>query len=324
MQAIIRRNYGTPDALTLEDIPKPTPKPDEVLIRVHAASVNPYDWHFLRGVPSFIRLITGIGKPKFPGLGADLAGVVEAVGSSVTRFKPGDAVFGTGKGAFAQYACAPEKTLARKPDGITFAQAASLPIAAVTALQGLRDSGRLRAGQDVLINGAAGGVGTFAAQIAHQLGARVTGVCSTRNAGMVRSLGADYVIDYTRDNFTRSTMRYDALFDLVGNRSLAECRQVLQPRGIYVGCGGGGPDRGSAELLARMLGQIALSPFVSQKLTGVLAKINPADLDTLAAWIESGAVKPVIDQTFPLAQTAAAIRHIESGHARGKVIIAVA
>lgn len=262
MQAIVYHRYGTPDVLTLEEIPKPVPAAEEVVIAVRAASVNPYDWHFLHGAPKFIRLFTGIGKPKFPGLGADMAGVVESVGSQVTRFQAGDPVFGTGKGAFAQFACAPAKNLARKLDGISFAQAASVPIAALTALQGLRDSGQLKAGQTVLINGAAGGVGTFAVQIARHLGARVTGVCSTHNLELVRALGAEDAIDYTRQDFVQSATRYNVLFDLVGNRSLSECRQVLHPRGIFVGCGGGGPEKGSGELLGMMAGRAALSPFV--------------------------------------------------------------
>jgi NADPH:quinone reductase-like Zn-dependent oxidoreductase len=253
-----------------------------------------------------------------------MAGVVESVGSNVTRFQAGDPVFGTGKGAFAQFACAPAKNLARKPEGISFAQAASVPIAALTALQGLRDSGQLKAGQTVLINGAAGGVGTFAVQIARHLGARVTGVCSTHNLELVRALGAEDAIDYTRQDFVQSATRYNVLFELVGNRSLSECRQVLHPRGIFVGCGGGGPEKGSGELLGMMAGRAALSPFVRQKLTGVLAKVNSADLETLGAWIESGAIKPVLDRTYPLAQTADAIRYVESGHVRGKVLIEVA
>jgi NADPH:quinone reductase-like Zn-dependent oxidoreductase len=319
--AILYHRYGPPDVIEYAEIKKPAPGPDEALIRVHAASVNPYDWHFLRGTPAFIRLFTGLGKPKSPRLGADLAGIVEAVGSRVTRFKPGDAVFGTGKGSFAEYACAPEKSLAPRPDNLTFPQAASMPIAGITALQGLRDSGRLKPQQTVLINGAAGGVGTFAVQLAKQFGAHVTGVCSARNLEMVQSIGADRAIDYTRDDFTNSGQTWDVLFDLVGNRSLSELRRALHPGGIYVGCGGGGPDRSSSELLGMMLQRPLVAPFVSQKLTGVFAKMNPDDLDQLAALAAAGKITPVLDQSFTLAETAAAIRYVEQGHARGKVTI---
>jgi len=240
MQAIVYHRYGSPDVLELEEIPKPAPAEDQVLIRVHAASVNPYDWHFLRATPSFIRLFTGLRRPKFPRLGADVAGVVEAVGAKVTPFKPGDDVFGTAKGSFAEYACATASQLAVKPQEISFEQAACLPIAGITALQGLRDKGKAQTGQNVLINGAAGGVGTFAVQIAKSLGARVTGVCSTRNVELLRSIGADEVIDYTREDFAHSTQRYDLLFDLVGNRSLADCLRAVQPHGTYISCSGGG------------------------------------------------------------------------------------
>ncbi len=220
MKAIVYARYGPPDVLQYLDIDKPVPADDQVLIKVHAASVNPYDWHFLRGTPTFIRLFTGLSKPKSPRLGADLAGIVESAGKLVTRFKPGDTVFGTATGSFAEYACAQEKTLALKPEKLSFSQAAAIPIAGVTALQGLRDSGKLRTGQSVLINGAAGGVGTFSVQLAKHFGANVTGVCSTRNLDLVRSLGADRVIDYTRTDFTESGEQYDVLFDLVGNRKL--------------------------------------------------------------------------------------------------------
>lgn len=270
--AILYHHYGPPDVLEYTDVEKPSPAADEVLIRVRAASVNPYDWHFLRGRPSFLLLFTGISKPKSPRLGADVAGIVEGSGPRVTRFKPGDAVYGTGKGAFAEYACAPEKSLALKPESLTFQQAASIPIAGITALQGLRDCGQLKPQQRVLINGAAGGVGTFAVQIAKSFGAHVTGVCSTRNLELVRSIGADCVIDYTREDFTHSGQAYDVVFDLVGNHPLSALRRALHPKGIYVGCGGGGPDRSSADLLNMMIGRMLISLFVSQKLTGVLAK----------------------------------------------------
>jgi NADPH:quinone reductase-like Zn-dependent oxidoreductase len=295
-----------------------------VLIRVHAASVNPYDWHFLRGTPGFVRLFTGMGKPKSPRLGADVAGVVEAIGLNVTRFKPGDAVFGTSKGSFAEYACAPAKSLALKPDKLSFPQAASIPIAGITALQGLRDCAHLKPQQRVLINGAAGGVGTFAIQIAKHFDTHVTGVCSTRNLELIRSIGADCVIDYTQEDFTRSGQTWDVLFDLVGNHPLSTLRRALHPNGTYVGCGGGGPDRSSTELLGQMLMRPFIAPFVSQKLTGVLAKMNPSDLDLLAALAGSGKITPVLDQSFTLPQTSAAIRYVEQCHARGKVTIAIA
>jgi NADPH:quinone reductase-like Zn-dependent oxidoreductase len=324
MKAIVYHCYGPPEVLEFREIEKPAPALDQVLIQVRSASVNPYDWHFLRGTPSFIRLFTGLRRPKSPRLGADVAGIVEAVGSKVTRFKPGDSVFGTCHGAFAEFACATEKTLALKPESLTFEQAASLPIAGLTALQGLRDCARIKPGQTVLINGAAGGVGTFAVQIAKHYGAFVTGICSTRNIDLLRSVGADTIIDYTRDDFTQSRQKYDILFDLVGNRSLSEMRRVLHARGTFVGCGGGGPDKHSAELLASMLGRAALSPFVSQRLTGVLAKGNPQDLEQLAELTQSGQIKCVVDRNFSLADAAQAIRYVEQCHSRGKVTLTIA
>ena len=324
MLAIVYRRYGSPDVLELSNIDKPVPKEDEVLIQVRSASVNPYDWHFLRGTPSFIRLFTGISKPKSVRLGADVAGVVESVGPRVTRFKQGDAVFGTCHGAFAEFACAPEKTLALKPESITFEQAASMPIAGITALQGLRDCGRLKAQQSVLINGAAGGVGTFAVQIAKYFGANVTGVCSNRNVELVRSIGADGIVDYTREDFTLSEKKYDVIFDLVGNHPLSALRRRLYPKGTYVGCGGGGPDQRSSDLLAMMAARWLVSPFESQRLTGILARINGNDLDVLTSLIASGKLTPVFDKSFTLPETAAAIRYVEQCHARGKVTIAIA
>jgi NADPH:quinone reductase-like Zn-dependent oxidoreductase len=324
MQAIVYHRYGPPDVLEIAEIDKPIPAADQVLIRVCSASVNPYDWHFLRGTPSFVRIFTGFQRPKSQRLGADVAGEVESVGAQVTRFKPGDQVFGTCSGAFAQFACAPENHLALKPASITFEQAASLPIAGITALQGLRDSARLQPGQSVLINGAAGGVGTFAVQIAKHMGASVTGVCSTRNVELVRSLGAHAVIDYTQDDFTRSRRSYDAIFDLVGNHALSDLRRALHPRGVFVGCGGGGPDRTSLQLLAPMLGHAIVAPFIPQRIAGILAKISVGDLEHLAAFVEAGHVRPVVDRTFPLTETAAAIRYVEQCHARGKVILNIA
>ena len=321
MHAILYHRYGPPDILEHTETDKPLPDKNQVLIKVRAASVNPYDWHFLRGTPGGIRILTGIGRPRSPRLGADVAGVVEAVGTGVTRLKPGDAVFGTAKGSFAEYACGKESELALKPEGLSFEQAAAAPIAGITALQGLRDRGTVRTGQTVLINGAAGGVGTFAVQIAKSMGARVTGVCSTGNLELVRSLGADQVIDYTRDDFTQGGQRYDVIFDLVGNHPLSALRRALQPMGAFIGCGGGRPDTSSGKLMAGMLGRMVTAPFTKQKLTGILAKINTADLNLLGEWMQSGKVRQVLDRSYPLADTAAAIRYVETGHAHGKVLI---
>ena len=323
MQAVVYHRYGSPDVLELQEIPKPTPAEDQVLIRVHAAAVNPYDWHFMRGTPWFIRLFVGMRRPRFPRLGADVAGIVEAVGAKVAQFKPGDVVFGTAKGSFAEYACAFASQLAVKPQEISFVQAACLPIAGTTALQGLRDKGKVQAGQTVLINGAAGGVGIFAVQIAKSLGARVTGVCSTRNVEFLRSIGANEVIDYTHEDFARSAQPYDLLFDLVGNRSLADYLRVLQPRGTYISCGGGGPDQSTWNLLAGLLKNAVRSRFVSQKMPSLLAKINRQDLAILADLIQGGKVLPIVDCTYSLREIAEAIRHVESGHVRGKVVVAI-
>jgi len=323
MKAIVYRDYGPADVLRFEETAKPAPKAGEVLIKVRAASVNPLDWHMMRATPSFIRLIAGLRRPKDTRMGVDVAGEVEAVGSGATQFKPGDAVFGTCKGAFAEYACAPESQLAAKPPNLTFEQAASSPVAAFTALQALRDKGKVQPGQQVLINGAAGGVGVFAVQIARGLGAQVTGVCSTRNLEMVRSIGADSVIDYTCQDFTTDPQRYDAFFDLVGNRSLTECLRVLKTRGVYIPCGGGGPDTPGSRLLAGMIAQAARAPFLSQKISGILAKPNQPDLNLIRDLMESGKVVPVIDRNYPLNQVPDAIRYIETGHARGKVLITV-
>lgn len=324
MQAIVYHRYGSPDVVEYRETGTPTPRAGEVLIRVSAASVNPYDWHFLRGTPMFIRLFTGLRKPRSAGLGADVAGVIAATGPGVTRFKAGDSVFGTCKGAFAEFACARETQLAVKPESISYEEAASLPIAGITALQGLRDCGRVQPGQRVLINGAAGGVGTFAVQIGKWLGAHISGVCSTRNLELVRSIGADNVIDYTLQDFTESDDRYDVVFDLVGNPSLREIRRVLLPRGIFVGCGGGGPDKSSSELLGAMLGRFVIAPFTRQKLTGVFAKMNTADLLVLSELVQSGKIKPVLDRSYPLNRVAEALRYVESCRARGKVTVGIA
>jgi NADPH:quinone reductase-like Zn-dependent oxidoreductase len=323
MKAILYDHYGPPDVLQYESVETPVPVGDQVLIRVRASSVNPYDWRFIRGTPVFIRLFTGMRAPKSRRLGADVAGVVQAVGSNVTQFKIGDAVFGTAQGSFAECACASQSTLALKPENLSWEQAAAVPIAGITALQGLRDKAGIRAGQHILINGASGGVGTFAVQIAKSFEARVTAVCSTRNIDLVRSLGADCVIDYTREDFARQNTRYDVLFDLVGNRPLSDCLRALHPKGIYIGCGGGGPNRSSAELMGSILYSLARAPFTSQKMPGFLAKINTADLDFLAGLLRSTKVVPVLDRTYTLAETAEAIRYLEKGHVRGKVAITV-
>jgi NADPH:quinone reductase-like Zn-dependent oxidoreductase len=323
MKAIVYDHYGPPDVLKYEELEKPVPTDDQVLIQVRASSVNPYDWHFIRGTPSFLRLFVGLRAPKSRRLGADVAGVVEAAGRNVTTFKAGDAVFGTAAGSFAEYVCASQSSLALKPENLTWEQAASVPIAGITALQGLRDKGKILAGQHVLINGAAGGVGTFAVQIAKSFGARVTAVCSTRNIELVRSIGADQVIDYTRENFILGSQRYDVLFDLVGNHPLPACLRVLEPRGIYIGSGGGGPDRRSIELLGSMLYPLVLGPFTTRKMPGLLAKMKTADLNFLADLMRTGKVTPVLDRTYALKETASAIRYIEQCHARGKVAITI-
>lgn len=325
MKAIVYRTFGSSDVLRCEEIAKPVPGENEVLIKVHAASVNPLDWKLMKGGPYLVRLLQGLGKPKIKRPGVDVAGQVEAVGGNVTRFKPGDEVFGTCLGAFAEYAASTsvfgvKSALAIKPDNVTYEQAASAPVAALTALQGLRDKGRIQPGQRVLINGAAGGVGTFAVQIAKQFGANVTGVCSTRNVDMVRSIGADRVIDYTQEDFTKSGQRYDLFFDCVDNHSLSECRRVLNPHGklILVGARSDGPSIG---LLARLAGALVLSPFVSRKMVFFIARINTADLTVVGELMAAGKVTPVIDRRFGLIEAPEAFRYLEEGHARGKVII---
>ena len=313
MRAIRYTEYGPPDVLRLVEVPTPTPKDHEVLIRVHAASANPLDWRLMRGSPHGIRIMTGLSKPRDSRLGVDVAGRVDAVGGNVTELRPGDEVFGSCSGAFAEYACGPEKSLARKPASVTFEHAATVGVAGVTALQGLRDRGRLQPGQRVLINGAAGGVGTFAVQVAKWLGAEVTGVCSTRNVDMVRAIGADRVIDYTREDFVRSGP-YDLILDMIGNRSLSEFRRALTRKGTLVLVGG---------KLRWMPASVVVSPFVSQRLLPVLAKVRKEDLTTLGELLEAGVVTPVIDRTYSLSEVPEAIRYLEEGHARGKVVIAM-
>ena len=319
MKAIVYHNYGSPDVLKCEEIKKPTAGDDEVLIKVHAASVNPIDFHFMRGTPYFIRIMAGLRKPKDTGVGRDVAGQVEAVGRNVTQFKPGDEVFGTCSGAFAEYVCASKSALVTKPENVTFEQAASVPVAALTALQALRDKGHIKPGQKVLINGAAGGVGTFAVQIAKSLGAEVTGVCSTRNVETVRSIGADHVVDYTREDFTKGGERYDLILDCYATHSLSALRRVLNPKGIYVGVGG--PVGSMIGLLAGLAKQLVLSLFVSQKFLVFMAKSSKEDLAILRDLMEEGKVRPVIDRRYSLSEVPEAIRYLEGGHARGKVVV---
>jgi NADPH:quinone reductase-like Zn-dependent oxidoreductase len=323
MKAIVYRQYGPPDVLKLEVIDKAVPRDNEVLIRVRAASINPLDWHFMRGVPGFLRLITGLGKPRSPRLGRDLAGEVEAVGKGVRQFKPGDAVYGTGRGAFAEFACALASELAPKPEGVTFEQAASVPIAGLTALQALRDKAHVEPGKNILINGASGGVGTFAVQIGKAFGAEISAVCSARNAELVRSLGADHVIDYGQEDFTQGDRRYDAILECVGNHPFSSCRRVLNPGGVWVGIGGGGPDQTTAAILFPMMKGTALSWFGSRKMAGMVAKANAADLNAISELITAHKVMPVIDRQFKLSDVPDAIRYLETGHARGKVVIVI-
>lgn len=320
MKAAVYMRYGPPDVVNIADVEKPVPKDSEVLIKVRAASLNPLDWHFIRGTPYAVRIIAGLRKPKVPRLGVDVAGQIEALGAKVSQFKLGDEVFGSCKGAFAEYVCASESELVMKPDNATFEQAASVPVAAYTALQGLRDKGHIQAGQKVLVNGAAGGVGTFAVQIAKSFGADVTGVCSTRNLDMVRSIGADRVIDYTQEDFTESAQHYDLFFDGVGNHSLSASRRVLSPKGIYVGAGGT-TDNWTIRPLLRAISSLVLSMFGNQKLLIVLAKPSKQDLTWMRERIESGKITPVIDRRYNLNEVPEAIRYLETGHARGKVII---
>jgi len=320
MKAIVYHNYGSPDVLQCEEIEKPTAGDDEVLIKVRAASINPADWHNMRGTPYVMRMEAGLRKPKETRLGVDFAGTVEAVGRNVMQFKPGDEVFGGRSGAFAEYVCVrKDRAVVLKPANLTFEQAASVPIAALTALQGLRDKGKIQSGQKVLINGAAGGVGTFAVQIAKSFGAEVTGVCSTRNVDMVRSIGAEQVIDYTQEDFTKSGQRYDLLFDCVGNHSLSACRRVLNPKGIYIMVGGRS-GRWIAPL-GRVLKALVLSRFVSQDMVFFLARLNKEDLTIMRELMEAGKATPVIDKRYRLSEIPEAIRYLEEGHARGKVVI---
>ncbi|HYS54644.1 MAG TPA: NAD(P)-dependent alcohol dehydrogenase [Thermoanaerobaculia bacterium] len=320
MKAIVYRGYGSPDVLECEEIAKPTPGDDEVLIKIRAASINPIDRHFMRGRPPFLRIAIGLRKPRMRP-GRDVAGQVEAVGRNVTQFKPGDEVFGVCSGALAEYACTRESALVTKPSNVTFDQAASVGVAGLTALQGLRDKGKIRPGQKVLINGAGGGVGTFAVQIAKSFGADVTGVCSTGKVDMVRSLGADHVIDYSQHDFTESTQRYDLIFDLAATHSLPAYRRVLNPNGTCVI--GGGPTK-VRSILTFAFDVLVLSRFVSQNFVMYVAKLSKEDLTTLRELMEAGKVTPVIDRVYRLSEVRDAFRHLEEGHARGKIVVAAA
>jgi NADPH:quinone reductase-like Zn-dependent oxidoreductase len=323
MKAVVYSEYGGPEVLRHVDIGMPTPADEEILVRVHAAAVNPLDWHFMRGTPLPMRMATGFSKPE-PNrrLGAEYAGTIEAVGRHVTQFAVGEAVFGGREGALAEYLTVRADRAVRKPGRLTFEQAAGICVAGMTALNALRDKAQVQPGQKVLINGASGGVGTFAVQIAKVLGAEVTGVQSTRNMELVRSLGADHVIDYTKDDFTAGHDRYDVVLDNVGNRALSEIRRVMTPRGTYLPNGGGSPHKPMS--VVRLLGRLALVPFVSQTIKLFVATPNREDLQTLGDLIESGRVTPVIDRCYPLSEAADAMRYLESGRARGKVVVTIA
>jgi NADPH:quinone reductase-like Zn-dependent oxidoreductase len=322
MKAIVYTRYGSPDVLELKEIAKPAPEDNEVLIRIHAAGANPADWHLMRADPFLARLENGLLKPKNTRLGADVAGRIEAVGSKVTQFQIGDEVFGelplNSLGSFAEYVCVQEEFLALKPANLSFVEAAAVPLAAFTALQGLRDKGQIKAGQKVLINGASGGVGTFAVQLAKAFGTEVTGVCSTRNLELVRSIGADHVIDYTKEDFTNNGRQYDLIFDAVGNRSVADLKRALTPTGIASVAG--------FTSMSLLFQSMLIGPLVSRKggkQVGLMAtaKANKKDLLFIKELLEMGKVKPVIDKCYPLSEVPEAIRYLETGRARGKVVI---
>jgi NADPH:quinone reductase-like Zn-dependent oxidoreductase len=321
MEAVVQRCYGSVDALRLEEIAKPVAADNEVLVKVHAAAINPLDWHYMTGTPYIMRLSSGLGAPEDPRMGVDFAGTVEAVGKDVKRFKPGDEVFGGRGGALAEYVTVREdRALALKPANVSFEQAAAIPVAAITALQGLRDKGRLQPGQKVLINGASGGVGTFAVQIAKSFGAEVTGVCSTRNVDMVRSIGADHVIDYTREDFTEGAQRYDLILDNVGNHSLLDARRALKPGGILVMVGGPKRDPWLGPI-SRLMHAAVLSPFVDEEMVKFFADLNQDDLNVLGDLVRAGKVTPVIDRRYALSEVPEAIRYLGTGRARGKVVV---
>jgi len=319
MQAIVQDRYGSAEVLEAQEIDKPEIGDDEVLVRVHAASIHVGDWILMTGSPFIMRLATGLRKPKNRVPGTDVAGTVEAVGKAVTQLRAGDEVFGWGAGAFAEYARAPESQFVVKPANLTFEEAASVGVSATTALQLLRDNGKVKPGQKVLINGASGGVGTFAVQIAKAFGAEVTGVSSTKNLGMVRSIGADHVIDYTREDFTAGTERYDLILDNVGNHSMARTRRALAPGGMLISNGGGHADG----KLGRTIRTMLVSMFVREQASPTVKTQNHDDLVALKALVEAGKLRPVIDRTYPLSQTPEAIDHVAAGHARGTVVISV-
>ncbi len=319
MKAIVYRNYGSPDVLKCEEIEKPAAGDNEVLIKIRAASLNALDWRLMRGKPVFIRpMIGGLRKPKITRPGRDVAGQVEAVGRNVTQFKPGDDVFGACPGTCAEYVCAIEDKLALKPANVSFEEAAAVPVAALTALQGLRDQGQIQPGQKVLVDGASGGVGTFAVQIAKSFGAEVTAVCSTRNVDTARSIGADHVIDYTRENFTQSGQRYDLILAANAYHSIFDYQRALNPKGIYVMAGGGW-----SQILQGMLLAPLLSLIGRKKMRFFMAKIIQKDLVLLSDLLAAGKIVPVIDRRYPLSDVAEALRYLEEGHARGKVVITV-
>ncbi len=319
MKAIVYEKYGSPDVLELRDVEKPVPQDDEVLIKVHAASVNAYDWHLLTADIFLVRLMgAGLFKPKNRRLGADIAGRIEGVGRNVKQFQPGDEVFGMVRGGFAEYACAPEDVMALKPANLSFEQAAAVPMAAITALQGLRDVGEIQPGQKVLIHGASGGVGTFSVQIAKSFGAEVTAVCSTRNVDQARSIGADHIIDYTKEKFTENGQQYDLILAANGYHSLSAYKRALTPRGTYVMAGGT-----MAQIFQAMLLGSWMSETGGKKMGGVSAKRSQKDLVFLKELVEAGKVVPVIDRRYPLREAAEALRYLGDGHARGKVVILV-
>jgi len=319
MKAIVQTRYGSPDVLQVRDVDQPVAGDDQVLVRVHAAAVNIGDWHLLRGVPYVIRMVAGLRRPRREIPGLDIAGQVEAVGSNVKQFRPGDEVFGWCKGAFAEYACAAESNLLPKPANLTSEQAAAVGDSAFTALAAVRDQGKVQPGDMVLINGASGGVGTFAVQIAKSFGANVTGVCSTPNLDTVRSLGADHVIDYTRQDFAQTAQRYDVMLDLVGTRSLSDCRRALTPRGTYVIVGV--KDMGRWLGLGRQIKALVISPFVRQRMRVFVVRHNREDLGVLKELIEASKITPIIDRRYALSDAADALRHQGEGHPQGKIII---
>ena len=323
MEALRYHCYGGPEVLHLERVPKPVPADDQLLVKVYAASVNPLDWHTMRGEPYILRLSAGLGAPTDPAMGVDFSGTVEAVGKSVTRFKPGDEVFGGRDGALGEYVVVREsRAVALKPANVSHEQAAAIPIAALTALQALREQGNLEPGQKVLVNGASGGVGTYAVQLARVMGAEVTGVCSGRNSEMVRSLGADRVIDYTKEDFTRGNTRFDLIVDNIGNHSVSDIVDVLTPTGIYVIVGAPSEDPWIGAMAGPIRAKV-YAPFVDQQLKFFIANLEQKDLEYLASLMQDGKLVSVIDRRYPLAQAAEAIRYLETGRARGKVIVTI-